>query len=836
MPEIDGKIIIQYHKALLFNSIKLDYIMKKRGITKQTIKKFLIGYDNKTDRFTIPIKDSLGNFVNIRKWKDKKPKMISYAEGYGEARLFPIENLKHTKIIICEGEWDCILLNQYGFNAITNTTGASTWKSEWNKYFENKNVVIIFDCDKAGRNGAKKVKDELMQYAKAIKIVNLGLEDGEDISDWFLKYKKDDKELIRLIKETPVEDMYELIDLASSMEAKYYDKKIKFYGLVIGKDLSPYLIPKRVKARCILGPIDGNKRCEFCKLKNSIYIEKEYNFNDNKDLLVKMINANDLQLEGLIRQDLHLPPGRSCPGKYEIEILERQNIEDIRIIPEINFEMINQEYVIRKCFYFGLGIQTNQDYLMKGTTWVDPTSQMGIHLIVKAEAARDNVSKFRLTEEIKKQLEIFRPSNPADVKSIKEKLKDIYTDFTYNITKMYERHNILMAVDLVYHSVLNFKFLGNHIRKGWLECAIFGDTKCGKTETIENIVRHYKAGEFVTSGENTTRAGLLGGAQQTHNGRWTVTWGKLPLNDRRLVVIDEADKLSEGIIDLLSGVRSSGIAELVFIHSQKTMARTRIVWVFNPKYGRMSEYNYGIEVLRETFGKQQDISRVDFAVAVSGDDVSDDIINIRHKEKYEHKYLSEYCHNSVMFAWSRQSKNIKFTKEAEDAILDFAKNFGKIYSPEIPLVVGAEMRIKLARLAIALATRLYNTDETGENVIVLPEHVVVIAEFLYNQYNSNIMGYKDFSDQREREKRIGNTSKIDKFLNDEETINLLLDMNRFQLGDLEDIFGLDRKETKELIADLRKNRILKRVHTFYKKTPAFIKYLKKKKDELKKLI
>ena len=99
--------------------------------------------------------------------------------------------------------------------------------------------------------------------------------------------------------------------------------------------------------------------------------------------------------------------------------------------------------------------------------------------------------------------------------------------------------------------------------KGWLECAIVGDTRTGKTETFKNINAHYRTGDFITSGENTTRAGILGGAQQI-NGRWILTWGKIPRNDGGLVGIDEADELRETIAKL-SGVRSSGYAEIVTI-------------------------------------------------------------------------------------------------------------------------------------------------------------------------------------------------------------------------------------------------------------------------------
>jgi hypothetical protein len=39
-------------------------------------------------------------------------------------------------VIICEGEWDAIICNQYNFRAVTRTGAARVWKAEWNKQFK----------------------------------------------------------------------------------------------------------------------------------------------------------------------------------------------------------------------------------------------------------------------------------------------------------------------------------------------------------------------------------------------------------------------------------------------------------------------------------------------------------------------------------------------------------------------------------------------------------------------------------------------------------------------------------------------------------------------------
>ena len=141
---IKNEIIVELHKTLMSDPPRIDYLKERRGITKDTITKYMIGYDQNTNRYTIPIKDSIGNYVNVRKWKDSTPKMISYGHGYGEGRLYPIENLMNgkNKVLICEGEWDCLLLNQNGINAVTGTTGALSWKEEWNIFFKHFDGIL----------------------------------------------------------------------------------------------------------------------------------------------------------------------------------------------------------------------------------------------------------------------------------------------------------------------------------------------------------------------------------------------------------------------------------------------------------------------------------------------------------------------------------------------------------------------------------------------------------------------------------------------------------------------------------------------------------------------
>lgn len=187
-------------EKLLTNPFVLAKLLKTRGITLETAKKFKLGYDGR--RLTIPIFNEDEFCVNIRKYdlfKIGGPKMVSFAEGYGKARLYPLESLKPQTIFVVEGELDAILGCQFGVAAISPSGGATAWKDEWGKLFKGKTVYIIPDNDEPGRKGAQLRLANIKKYAAHASILNLPVKnEGEDLTDWLLTYKGTHAELVKL--------------------------------------------------------------------------------------------------------------------------------------------------------------------------------------------------------------------------------------------------------------------------------------------------------------------------------------------------------------------------------------------------------------------------------------------------------------------------------------------------------------------------------------------------------------------------------------------------------------------------------------------------------------
>lgn len=75
-------------------------------------------------------------------------------------KLFNVDNAwSAEEIIICEGEFDAMILEQLGFNAV-GVPGTTTWKAAFNGYIKNATKVwVMYDPDDDGQKNSVKVVD-----------------------------------------------------------------------------------------------------------------------------------------------------------------------------------------------------------------------------------------------------------------------------------------------------------------------------------------------------------------------------------------------------------------------------------------------------------------------------------------------------------------------------------------------------------------------------------------------------------------------------------------------------------------------------------------------------
>lgn len=203
---LSEKMVALYREVLLTRaSSRLAYLREQRGLTLATIQHFELGYDEGFDRYVLPVRDAKGNLVNLRRYLPgaKTRKMVN-ATGHGSPRLYPLPLQSDWQtVLVTEGEWDALLARQHRLPACTGTHGAPTWAPQWSRWLTGRKVVFAFDCDMAGREAAAKHAPEVAKYAAGVRVIDLGLGDGEDLSDWFLKYGRTKADLGALIKRTP---------------------------------------------------------------------------------------------------------------------------------------------------------------------------------------------------------------------------------------------------------------------------------------------------------------------------------------------------------------------------------------------------------------------------------------------------------------------------------------------------------------------------------------------------------------------------------------------------------------------------------------------------------
>ena len=256
---IDPKIINQACKILLRNPNAekyKNYLIEKRGLTEDTIKRFRLGVSKayRKPRITIPIKNIHGDYVNVRCYlpfdREKQDVKIlpwphetrkkpdgKKPETYGTpARLFGIgEIVPGEPIFVCAGEFDRILMVQNGFTTVTGTGAEGTIPrlEDCKILIQASEIYIVYDCDDAGRKGAKKLCESLMKIgAEKIKVLDLDPEknDGYDITDFFVNDGKRREDLEELVGNTefsvPPEPPLELNDrhMAEVVADEYIDQ------------------------------------------------------------------------------------------------------------------------------------------------------------------------------------------------------------------------------------------------------------------------------------------------------------------------------------------------------------------------------------------------------------------------------------------------------------------------------------------------------------------------------------------------------------------------------------------------------------------------------------
>lgn len=831
---IEPEVIERYHQDIW----RQPHMLKElyvRGLTDSDIRRHRLGFAK--GRITIPITNSSGNYVNIKYYLPGGPsdsKMLQ-TRYRGETRLFPIEQMKFDKIVVCGGEIKAIpsarILNPHGIGAVSPTSGEGNWHHSLTPDFKDKQVWVMYDIDEGGVKAAAKQCAIFRQVAKWVGEVRLPLDIDKyphgDVNDFIAAEKGDLLSVILETKEwTPshtvgsVRDDDEPLPLkfSEAVKSKHVGRRVRFPGTVSAVNTSPYPIPKIIEPICD----KGDNACAVCAVYPTE--QKLFPVSPESPAILAMVEAPDDRLDKAIKNALNIP--QSC-RRVTFQVSEHFTVEDVRVNPSMDITNRDNDRTQQKAICVDCDPEMNVDFEFTGRMYPHPKTQQATLLISGTRATMDSLSKYQPTRLA--DLRMFRPAEwTAD--AIDARLNELYADLEANITRIFMRRDIHLFVDLAYHSPLMLRVDGK-ITKGWLEVLIIGDSSHGKSEVSSTLQRHYGLGERVDC-KNASVPGLLGGLKQMGNS-WFVAWGVLPCNDRKLVIMEELKGCPTNVIASLTDARSSGIAELPKIEKKRTHCRTRIIAVSNARHDRkMSSFNYGVDAIKDLIGAPEDVRRFDAALVVADDDIDPTALNalVRDPPKVKHIHDPDLCRELVLWAWTRGLDQVKISEEAAALISTEASKLADEYSPAIPLIDGGSTRHKLSRLSASLAARTFSTGDNELELLVRPCHVEFIASMLRRVYNQKSFGYNYYSDSAKMtDKMLDPTAikvAIEQLAFPEEMREHLLYTDEFDMVDLQDWCGIEREQAQRMLSLLVRKRAIRRRERKYHKTPEFIAWLK----------
>jgi hypothetical protein len=806
--------MIKGWNAALLDGEQSEYL-HGRGLSDQTIEDFEIGWDHHRKVYTIPVRGPDGEIWNVRRYRPNASfrTKIRSITGMRVTELYPIDQLEASRIVLCEGEWDALLTIQHGYPAVTRTSGANTWRAQWDPLFTGKTVYIIQDRDKEGSNGARRIARTLKKVAD-VRIVDLPYplekKHGKDLTDYWLEHDNADFESLLAQTQPPEtsDGLPEIVNVLDTFDPGRDGQPVRVQVTIKGRKEPGHRITRTAKLTCTM---DAGPKCKQCPMLGAEG-EASVEIAPDNPVVLDMVGRTAQQELDLVRREFG---ALKCP-KLDIEVSDRQAVELLFARPSVDHSDGTKASSYKNITITSAGrhdTEAGLTVVVTGAGHPSPRDNRNEFLAWDIQQQKTSVDHFEVTPKAQDLMRVFQ-TTPGQ--SPFKKLGEIERELAAHVTRIVGRPEMHAIMDLTYHSLLSFKFGGQLVHRGWIESLVVGDTRTGKSEAAERLIRHFGAGEIV-GGEAATLAGLVGGLQQIGGRDWSVTWGVIPINDRRLVVIDELSGLQPEEIAKMSDVRASGMARLTKIQQEATFARTRLIWLGNPRNGDMGQFLYGVDALPQLIGNPEDIARFDIAMAVTNQDVRSEDIN-RRAIHGNLRYTSEACHTLLMWVWTRQPDQIVWIEGAEDLVYQLAIEMGGRYTEDPPLVQAANVRIKIARLAGALAARTFSTDDEAERVLIREDHVKDAVRFFDHIYGMPAFGY-----QQRSHLRIADVTEAGRNIDNARAylatrpvlVQMLLESVRFRGQDLEGILGVDRTMANSIAHTLYNQKMLRKEGPYF---------------------
>jgi len=839
---------------------KLGWLEKNRKISRKIIKEYRCGISNDGRFVMVPYYNEYGvctHLLYLNLFKNDGIKSFSHKEKktkYENGRLWPVNVVKNNKeIYMMEGHADTLCALSHGIPAVTLGAASYRIKPQDFRLLAGKKINIVYDLDDAGNRGAEHIAMELTQRGYTnVKKLTLPLDEigGKDFTDWCMEGTGSLATLAELADETepftpseqqivvPVKEKTELgkasqITFPQISPKKYFKKKFRSTVKIAGVDTKPLSVPKNIEVECLSATMRCMKR--GCSIANTPGKKVAITFEKDDPESINYMGLPNAQVGSVIRAQLGLK--RSCQIRWDVtEVYSAYKV--LMAEPSLYDPSRGKNRQVKKLAGVVLdpNVEANINYDIEGYFCSEPKVQQLVGVITDHERAEGGLDDFVVTKDVVDSLQVFHEFG-ADFDS----LLGFYEHMSRTVTGIKGRAITHMAADLVFHSPVSFYFQGKLLPRTSLDVMIYGDTRCGKNEIVESLRRYYRVGELISS-NNATLVGILGGITK-QSGYRGPAWGVIPSRHRDTVVIDEVKSIDRDILGKLASLRGDGVAQIQKDGwNEKVAASVGILWLTNPRHRNrpMNTFVFGIDALRYIWGDNKDISRLDYAHAVATEDVESAIINNGTKLEGDCEFPPHLCNMLINWVKSRTPEQVRFTKLAEQEILDAALAFSELYSPKGNLVMSSDFRIKLAKVSAAVAGRAFNYlgadgkagEEDGSMLVV--DHVCVetAKKFFRAIYDSDTMAYLQFSltDQRRKKFEEGlikayfETTAL-KRIPYIEILEFFLDLREITAYDIGVLLN-DRMEGDSILSLLRQNGAIYNIRRSYAKTREFNRWLR----------
>lgn len=567
-----------------------------------------------------------------------------------------------------------------------------------------------------------------------------------------------------------------VIDIKDISNAKYIGKYVEITGTLTEKERTSFVARTMVEMTCKSDP--DNKNCKECRHLGEGKTQYDIKLDVFNSEILSYVNAKERELRTMYKHLAKIPA--DCRKCNFSKLTTNKNLYRCGIVPCIDYvssekksvgETVDNMYSIHvAATLFGeFEAFENRDYRFLGVPHIDPTDGRLIFLIDHIVPIADDISDFEMTPVRKKLLSRFQSELTAE--AVRAKNAEILKEKRVNHHRVFGYGRMEYFMHMTFHSVSAFMFNKSPHYRGWLDGAIVGDSRTGKSEMLEQTINLHQMG-YRAACDNISQAGITGGMSQSSikGGQYQLKWGLLPRLDRRLIGFDEAHSPNAiGLWPKLNDARSSGLVKIskVGVPDRTTKARVRKLFIANPPNGETTRSFYNpVEMIRNLFTTPESIARLDFLYIPRIEDSTDG--PNEDKERITPSYCGKVDKLLIKWIYSRTVDQVIFTEEAERYIESQAAKLAEICdSIHIPLIQGNEARFTLSRGAAAQAASQFSTNASYEQVVVHKCHAQVWIETLISNYKHESTNYFAYS---------FNINKKIKFENSEEFFDVCTNM------------------------------------------------------------